>query len=281
MSIKAINCRDTDKKIRKLMMWEMIQTQIQQGVATLSFNRPDSLNSFNRQMHEEVQQVLKSWNTNPDIRVIVIRGNGRAFSAGQDLKERAGQLGNVPLPPQGSLAKYYNPLINLIRQSPKPVIAAVNGVAAGAGANIALACDLVIAKESARFIQAFSKIGLIPDAGGTWMLPRLIGYARAMALTFLGEPVHAKEAAEMGMIWKMLPDTEFDAYIDDIAQRLSQQPTYALALTKQALQRSAENNIDQQLELEQNLQYLALSSQDYKEGVQAFVEKRPAQFTGR
>jgi 2-(1,2-epoxy-1,2-dihydrophenyl)acetyl-CoA isomerase len=262
------------------MMWETIQTQVQQGVATLSFNRPDSLNSFNRQMHEEMQQVLKNWNTDPDIRVIVIRGRGRAFSAGQDLKERAGQLGNIPLPPQGSLAKYYNPLINLIRQSPKPVIAAVNGVAAGAGANIALACDLVIAKESARFIQAFSKIGLIPDAGGTWMLPRLIGYARAMALTFLGEPVHAKEAAEMGMIWKMLPDTEFDAYIDDIAQRLAQQPTYALALTKQALQRSAENNMDQQLELEQNLQYLALSSQDYKEGVQAFVEKRPAQFTG-
>jgi len=262
------------------MMWETIQTQVQQGVATLSFNRADSLNSFNQQMHEEVQQVLKNWNTDPDIRVIVIRGNGRAFSAGQDLKERAGQLGNVPLPPQGSLAKYYNPLINLIRQSPKPVIAAVNGVAAGAGANIALACDLVIAKESARFIQAFSKIGLIPDAGGTWMLPRLIGYARAMALTFLGEPVHAKEAAEMGMIWKMLPDTEFNVYIDDIAQRLAQQPTYALALTKQALQRSAENNMDQQLELEQNLQYLALSSQDYKEGVQAFIEKRPAQFTG-
>jgi len=281
MSIKAINCRDTDKKIRKLMMWEMIQTQVQQGVATLSFNRPDSLNSFNRQMHEEVQQVLKSWNTDSDIRVIVIRGNGRAFSAGQDLKERAGQLGSVPLPPEGSLAKYYNPLINLIRKSPKPVLAAVNGVAAGAGANIALACDLVIAKESAKFIQAFSKIGLIPDAGGTWMLPRLIGYARAMALTLLGEPVHAKEAAEMGMVWKMIPDAEFDAYIDDIAQRLAQQPTYALALTKQALQRSAENSMDQQLELEQNLQYLALSSQDYKEGVQAFVEKRPAQFTGR
>ena len=261
-------------------MWETIQTQVQQGVATLSFNRPDSLNSFTRQMHEEVQQVLKNWNTDPDIRVIVIRGNGRAFSAGQNLKERAGQLGKVLLPPQGSLAKYYNPLIKLIRESPKPVIAAVNGVAAGAGANIALACDLVIAKESARFIQAFSKIGLIPDAGGTWMLPRLIGYARAMALTFLGEPVHAKEAAEMNMIWKRLPDTEFDIYIDDIAQRLAQQPTYALALTKQALQRSAENNIDQQLELEQNLQYLALSSQDYKEGVQAFIEKRPAQFTG-
>ncbi len=245
-------------------MWDTIQTQVQQGIATLSFNRPESLNSFNRKMHEEVQQVLKSWNTDPDIRVIVIRGNGRAFSAGQDLKERAGQLGNVPLPPQGSLAKYYNPLINLIRQSPKPVIAAV----------------MVIAKESARFIQAFSKIGLIPDAGGTWMLPHLIGYARAMALTLLGEPLHAKEAAEMGMIWKMLPDTEFDVYIDDITQRLAQQPTYALALTKQALQRSAENNIDQQLELEQNLQYLALNSQDYKEGVQAFFEKRPAQFTG-
>ncbi len=185
------------------------------------------------------------------------------------------------MPPEGSLAKYYNPLINLIRQSPKPVIAAVNGVAAGAGANIALACDLVIAKESARFIQAFSKIGLISDAGGTWMLPHLIGYARAVALTFLGVPVYAKEAAKMGMIWKMLPDTEFDAYIDEIAKQLAKQPTYALALTKQALQRSAENNMNQQLELEQNLQYLALSSQDYKEGVQAFVEKRPAQFTGR
>lgn len=262
-------------------MLNTIQTKVQQGVATLAFNRPDSLNSFNRLMHEEVQQILKVWNTDSDIRVIVIRGNGRAFSAGQDLKERAGQLDNIPLPHEGSLAKYYNPLIELIRRSPKPVIAAVNGVAAGAGANIALACDLVIATESAKFIQAFSKIGLIPDAGGTWMLPRLIGYARAMALTFLGEPISASEAAQMGMIWKMVPDQEFDSYIDEIAHRLTQQPTYALALTKQALQRSAENSLSQQLELEQNLQYLALSSQDYKEGVQAFVNKRPAQFVGR
>ena len=161
------------------------------------------------------------------------------------------------------------------------MIAAVNGVAAGAGANIALACDLVIAKESAQFIQAFCKIGLIPDAGGTWMLPRLIGHARAAALMLLGEPVSAVEAAIMGMIWKAVPDQEFDDYIVEVAQQLAKQPTYALALIKQSLQRSAEHSLSQQLELEQNLQYLALNSQDYKEGVRAFVKKRPAQFIGR
>jgi 2-(1,2-epoxy-1,2-dihydrophenyl)acetyl-CoA isomerase len=262
-------------------MLTTIQTQVSQGMAMLNFNRPDCLNSFNSTMHQDVQQTLRNWSTDSEVRVIVIRGNGRAFSAGQDLRERAGQLDQIPLPSEGSLAKYYNPLIELIRHSPKPVIAAVNGVAAGAGANIALACDLVIAKESAKFIQAFSKIGLIPDAGGTWMLPRLIGHARATALMLLGEPVSACEAANMGMIWKAVPDQEFDGYILDLAQQLARQPTYALALIKQSLQHSAGHNLSQQLELEKNLQYLALNSQDYKEGVHAFVEKRPAQFIGR
>lgn len=262
-------------------MFTTIQTEVSQGVAILRFNRPDCLNSFNVTMHQEVQHALKDWSQDVAVRVIVIRGNGRAFSAGQDLKERSGQLAHIPLPSEGSLAKYYNPLVELIRHSPKPVIAAVNGVAADAGANIALACDLVIAKESAQFIQAFCKIGLIPDAGGTWMLPRLIGHARAAALMLLGEPVSAVEAAIMGMIWKAVPDQEFDDYIVEVAQQLAKQPTYALALIKQSLQRSAEHSLSQQLELEQNLQYLALNSQDYKEGVRAFVEKRPAQFIGR
>lgn len=261
-------------------MLTTIQTQVSQGVAMLNFNRPESLNSFNISMHQEVQQTLQAWSADPQVRVIVIRGNGRAFSAGQDLKERSGQE-QIPLPSEGSLAKYYNPLIELIRHSPKPIIAAVNGIAAGAGANIALACDLVVAKESAKFIQAFSKIGLIPDAGGTWMLPRLVGHARAMALMLLGEPVSASDAVNMGMIWKAVLDQEFDSYIIKLAQQLAQQPTYALALIKQSLQRSAEQNLSQQLELEKNLQYLALNSQDYKEGVRAFVEKRPAQFIGR
>lgn len=261
-------------------MLSTLKIQVHQGVAMLYLNRPESLNSFNTTMHQELQQTLQAWSIDAEIRVIVISGNGRAFCAGQDLKERTGQLDQIALPPEGSLAKYYNPLVELIRNMPKPIIAAVNGVAAGAGANIALACDLVIAKESAQFIQSFSKIGLIPDAGGTWMLPRLIGYARATALTFLGDPVHATEAAEMGMIWKTVSDEKFDAYIDEISQRLAKQPTYALALTKQALQRSAEHNLNQQLELEKNLQYLALNSHDYKEGVQAFVEKRPARFMG-
>ncbi len=262
-------------------MFSCIETQVNQGVAILYFNRPDQLNSFNAVMHEEVQQILSAWRVDAEVRVIVISGKGRAFSAGQDLKERAGRLAPIPLPSEGSLAKYYNPLVELIRTSPKPVIAAVNGVAAGAGANIALACDLVVAKESAKFIQAFSKIGLIPDAGGTWILPRLVGYARAMALMLLGEPVSAADAVDMGMIWKAVPDHTFDTYISELAHQLAQQPTYALSLIKQSLQQSAEHSFHQQLDLEKNLQFLAQNSHDYKEGVQAFIEKRSPHFIGR
>ena len=259
---------------------ETLKTQILGGVATVYFNRPECLNSFNQKMHEELYELLKAWHDNTEIRVVVMTGQGRAFSAGQDLTERQ-QLETIPLPLEGSLQRYYNPLVQMIRQYPKPVIAAVNGVAAGAGANIALACDLVIAKHSVRFIQAFCHIGLIPDAGGTWMLPRLVGYAKAMGLALLGEAVHAIEAEQMGMIWKAIPDEEFDAYVNVLSHKMAKQPTSALALIKQAMYRSSEHDFNQQLELERNLQYFAMHSADFKEGVQAFKEKRPAQFIGR
>lgn len=262
------------------MEFQTIQTEVSQGIARLILNRPERMNSFNQQMHQEVQQVIRQWVNDDEIRVIILTGNGKAFSSGQDLQERVGQLEHIALPSQGTLAKYYNPLVELIRQAPKPIIAAVNGVAAGAGANIALACDLVVAKQSAHFVQAFCKIGLIPDAGGTWMLPRLVGYAKAMGLTLLGEPINASHAEQMGMIWKALPDDEFDAYIEQLAQHFSKQPTYGLALIKQAMQQSAVHSYEQQLEVEKNLQYLASHTEDYKEGVRAFVEKRTTQFKG-
>lgn len=179
------------------------------------------------------------------------------------------------------MERYYNPLIQAIRQSAKPVLAAVNGVAAGAGANLALACDVVIAKRSAQFIQSFCNIGLLPDAGGTWMLPRLVGYAKATGLTLLGESIDAVAAEQMGMIWQAVADDEFDHAVQALCEKLATRPTQALAFTKQAIQRSSEHTLQQQLELERNLQYFALHSHDFQEGVQAFKQKRPARFIGR
>jgi len=210
------------------------------------------MNSFNEKMHQEVQIAIRQLVDLEQVRVIIITGSGRAFCAGQDLKERAGQLDQIALPNEGTLAKYYNPLIETITHAPKPVIAAVNGVAAGAGANIALACDLVVAKQSASFIQAFCKIGLIPDAGGTWLLPRLAGHAKAMGLALLGDKISAEQAEKLG-----------------------------LSLIKQAIHRSTHHTLTEQLELEKNLQYLASNSQDYKEGVKAFTEKRTPLFMGK
>ncbi len=263
------------------MDFETIKVSIDAQIGRLQLDRPEDMNSFNEKMHQEVQIAIRQLVDLEKVRVIIITGSGRAFCAGQDLKERAGQLDQIALPNEGTLAKYYNPLIETITHAPKPVIAAVNGVAAGAGANIALACDLVITKQSASFIQAFCKIGLIPDAGGTWLLPRLAGHAKAMGLALLGDKISAEQAEKLGLIWQVVPDEQFDSEVQQLAQRLAQQPTYALSLIKQAIHRSTHHTLTEQLELEKNLQYLASNSQDYKEGVKAFTEKRTPLFMGK
>lgn len=251
---------------------------VDNGVAFLTLNRPDKLNSFNREMALLLQKLLDDCSQREDIRCICITGSGKGFCAGQDLAE--------VVDPEGPgmnkiLSEHYNPIITRIYQLPKPVVAAVNGVAAGAGANIALSCDVVIAAESASFIQAFSKIGLIPDSGGTYTLPRLIGRQLASALMMLGDKVSATEAAQMGMIYKTIPDAEFEMKIQQITTQLASMPTYALALTKQALTASSHNNLQQQLELEDKLQQQAADSYDFKEGVASFLEKRKPVFKGQ
>ncbi|HRO07436.1 MAG TPA: 2-(1,2-epoxy-1,2-dihydrophenyl)acetyl-CoA isomerase PaaG [Saprospiraceae bacterium] len=255
-----------------------ITTSISDKVATITFSRADKLNSFIREMAFELQSALDQLAVNEAVRCIVITGEGRAFCAGQDLIEATDPDG----PSLSSIvSEHYNPVIIRIRNIPKPVIAAVNGVAAGAGANIALACDIVVASESASFIQIFSKIGLIPDSGGTYMLPRLIGMQRATALMMLGDKVNAIKAREMGMIYEVYKDESFSEEVRKLALQLAEMPTYGLALTKQALNQSYMNNLVQQLSLEDELQTLAGNSADYKEGTSAFLEKRKPLFKGR
>jgi len=257
---------------------EFIQIEVNQGVGIIRLNRPDVFNSFNRQMAFECQAALDQFAVDNTIRSILITGNGKAFCAGQDLKEVT-----TPELNPGFLAileEHYNPIIQRIRTIEKPIVAGVNGVAAGAGANIALACDIVIASENASFIQAFSKIGLVPDSAGTFFLPRLIGFQKASALCMLGDKVSAADADKMGMIYKAVPADIFEAEIMKTAQNLSEMPTKALGLTKRLLNQSLTNNLEQQLQLESDLQIEASSSGDYKEGVAAFVEKRKPNFKG-
>jgi 2-(1,2-epoxy-1,2-dihydrophenyl)acetyl-CoA isomerase len=241
----------------------------------VTLNRPDRLNSFNADMHRALAATLARLADDESCRAVMITGAGRAFCAGQDL-EALGKdgVGNV-------LEEFYNPLVRRIRSMPKPIVAAVNGVAAGAGANIALACDIVLAARSAKFIQAFAKIALVPDSGGTWFLPRLVGDARARALALTGDAVGAEQAAEWGMIWKALDDETLLAEAEKLTAHLATQPTAALALIKQALDAAATNSLDAQLDLERDLQKEAGAMPDFKEGVRAFVEKRPPRFTGR
>lgn len=256
-----------------------IQVEVENQVAFISLNRPEVFNSFNREMALEMQDSLKEAAQNNEVRAILITGNGKAFCAGQDLKE----VTNPELNPgfKAILEEHYNPIIQLIRETAKPIVAAVNGVAAGAGANIALACDVVVASEQAAFIQAFSKIGLIPDSAGTFFLPRLIGFQKASALAMLGDKIDAVEAERLGMIYKYFSAENFEEESIKLAEKMAQMPTKALALTKEALNQSLTNNLDEQLALESKFQIEAASSTDYKEGVNAFVEKRKPNFEGK
>ena len=254
-----------------------ILTHLENGVLTLTLNRPSVFNSFNRSMALQLQAELDRCNTDDHVRVVVLTGEGKAFCAGQDLAEATDPHGPAL---QEIVGKHYNPIILKIRALEKPVIAAVNGVAAGAGANIALACDLVIAKESAAFIQAFSKIGLIPDSGGTFFLPRLVGMQKALALMMTGEKVAAKDAEQMNMIYKAVPDIEFESMVTQLAQQLAKMPTKALGLTKKAVDAGFNQDLGAQLALEEKLQTQAGQTNDFKEGVQAFLEKRSPEFKG-
>ncbi len=252
--------------------------KIENSVCYLTLNRPEVFNSFNRSMALLLQEELIFASKDEEIRAIVISGTGKAFCAGQDLAEATDPNGPAL---QDIVKLHYNPIISLIRSIEKPIIAAVNGVAAGAGANIALACDITIGKESASFIQAFSKIGLIPDSGGTFFLPRLIGSQKALALMMTGDKVSSKDAEHMNMIYKSIPDDEFESFVKDFSEKMAQMPTKGLALTKKAVNKSFENNMTEQLDLEEKLQTEAGNTSDFKEGVNAFLEKRKANFIGK
>lgn len=253
-----------------------VRFELRESVAVITLNRPEKYNAFNREMALLLQQKLDACKSK-DVRCVYITGTGKAFSSGQDLQELAGPAGSKMT---HILMEHYNPVVKKIRKLEKPVVAAVNGVAAGAGANIALCCDIVVAAQSASFIQAFSKVGLIPDSGGTYFLPRLVGWQKATALTMLGDKVTAEEAERMGMIYKWFPDADFEAQSFSIAHTLSQLPTRGLALTKQALNNSMINNYEDQLQDEELLQERAGRTYDYQEGVYAFLEKRPPVFKG-
>jgi 2-(1,2-epoxy-1,2-dihydrophenyl)acetyl-CoA isomerase len=256
-----------------------IEKKITDGVAWLHLNRPEVFNSFNREMALLFQEELDACEADAEVRAIVITGNGKAFCAGQDLKE----VTTPDLNPgfKKILEEHYNPIIRRIRAIEKPVIAAVNGVAAGAGANIALACDIVIASEGSSFIQAFSKIGLVPDSAGTFFLPRLIGFQKASALMMLGDKVSAEEAERLGMVYKVVSTEEFRETVEKTSNTLAQMPTQALGYTKKLLNASMSNSLDQQLDMESKYQIESAQSEDYAEGVAAFVEKRKPVFKGK
>jgi 2-(1,2-epoxy-1,2-dihydrophenyl)acetyl-CoA isomerase len=259
-------------------MSNFIESKVENLVAYVILNRPEVFNSFNREMALSLQSVLDECESNPDVRAIVLTGNGKAFCAGQDLKEVTDPELNPGF--KKILEEHYNPIILKIRNLKKPVIAAVNGVAAGAGANIALACDIVVAHEKVNFIQAFSLIGLIPDSGGTYILPRLIGYQKGMALAMLGDKVSAKDAEQMGMIYRCVSQEEFEATVHKLAIKLANMPTKALGMIKTLFSASMTNSLEEQLAMESKYQIEAAQSEDYKEGVAAFIEKRKPNFKG-
>lgn len=262
------------------MSYESIQFELKQGIARIVLNRPEKLNSFTASMHGELADALDKVEAE-EARVLVLTGNGRGFCAGQDLSEREMGTGGGPVDLGETIQKYYAPLVRRLRALPLPVVVGVNGVAAGAGANLALAGDIVIAKESASFIQPFCRLGLLPDTGGTYVLPRLVGQARAMGLSLLGDKLSAQKAEQWGLIWECVADDAFESRLDELAGHFASAPTKGLAYTKRALNQSLANSLDDQLDLERDLMRELGASHDYAEGVSAFLGKRQAVFKGK
>jgi 2-(1,2-epoxy-1,2-dihydrophenyl)acetyl-CoA isomerase len=272
---------------KTVMLWEgrmtdapTVLAELRDGYLLVTLNRPERLNAFNETMHHALRGALEEAAKDRNVRAVLLTGAGRAFCAGQDLSDRDMRGGGAAPDLGHTLETLYNPLVRQIRALQKPVVCAVNGVAAGAGANIALACDIVLAAQSARFIQAFSKIGLVPDSGGTWLLPRLIGEARAKALAMTGQPLGAETAADWGLIWKAVPDTDLMTEAGKLSAHLAAGATAGLALTKDLIQQAADQPLDRQLDAERDAQRQAGRTDDYREGVTAFLEKRPARFSG-
>jgi 2-(1,2-epoxy-1,2-dihydrophenyl)acetyl-CoA isomerase len=255
--------------------------EAQDGYAVVTLNRPDRLNSFNAEMHERLRATLTEVKRRDDVRALLLTGAGRGFCAGQDLSDRVMRADAAPVDLGHTLSTYYNPLVRTLRELPKPVVCAVNGVAAGAGANIALACDLVLAARSASFIQAFCKLGLVPDSGGTYFLPRLAGTARAMGLAMLGERLGAEDAERWGLIWKCVDDARLMDEARALARALGAGPTKGFADIKRAIYASATSTLDAQLDYERDLNRELGRTDDYREGVSAFTEKRAPKFRGR
>ncbi|WP_347922690.1 enoyl-CoA hydratase-related protein [Pontimicrobium sp. SW4] len=260
-------------------MSNSILLKIENKIAFITLNRPEVFNSFNREMALSLQKILDDCESNNEVRAIVLTGNGKAFCAGQDLKEVTSPELNPGF--KKILEEHYNPIITRIRSIKKPIIGAINGVAAGAGANIALACDVVVAHEKVSFIQAFSLIGLIPDSAGTYFLPRLIGFQKAQALAMLGDKISAEDAEKIGMIYKVIPFENFENDVNQLASKLANMPTKALGLIKELFNKSMTNTLEDQLALESKLQIEAAQSEDYAEGVAAFIEKRQPNFKGK
>lgn len=259
----------------------LILSHIEAGVLTLTLNRPDRLNSFNDEMHQQLSEALTIAERDDSLRCVLITGAGRGFCAGQDLNDRNVSVDQAPPDLGLSVERFYNPLIRRLSALPKPIVCAVNGVAAGAGAALAMACDIVVAADNASFIQSFCKLGLVPDSGGSWYLPRLAGHARAMGMALLGDKISAQQALEWGMIWQVVAAAELADHTHCMAKQLATQPTYGLGLIKKAMYSSASNTLDQQLDLERDLQRLGGRSADYREGVSAFFAKRPPNFSGK
>lgn len=259
------------------MDYDTIDFKLDADIARITLNRPDRLNSFTAHMHEELRDALRQA---AESRVVVLTGAGRGFCAGQDLGDRAVSSGSAPVDLGTTVETCWNPLITQLAHMPQPVIARVNGVAAGAGANVALGCDIVVAGRSAKFIQSFSAIGLIPDSGGSWILPRLVGQARALGLALTGEPLPAEKAEEWGLIWKCVDDDALDSEVDSLAQKLASLPPLGLAAIKSIIRSTWSRTLDQELHLQRNEMRRLGYTQDYREGVAAFLEKRTPSFTG-